>query len=107
MRSGMKHWKGKVCTLKTKVIELLNEERGLTAKIALYVVWEERVGCNSIRDIYRCCVWPVLLYCSEIWGLSMVDEARLKGVVLRIIRQMCGTRHPGRLLVLICIKELV
>lgn len=37
----------------------------------------------------------------------MVDEARLKGVVLRIIRQMCGTRHLGRLLVLICIKELV
>ena len=30
--------------------------------------------------IYQCCVRQVLLYCCETWKLTVVDEARLRGV---------------------------
>lgn len=46
--------------------------------------------------LYRYCVWSVQLYYSETWGLSVVDEARLRGLECRMIRMMCGTRLVDR-----------
>ena len=45
--------------------------------------------------IYQCCVRPVLLYCCEMWVLTVADEVRLHGVEHCMIR-MCGVRLVGR-----------
>ena len=42
--------------------------------------------------IYRYCVWPVLLYCSETWELTAAEEVRLQNVERRMIRMMCGSK---------------
>ena len=46
--------------------------------------------------IYQCCARPVLLYCCEMWELTVVDEARFCGVECRMIRMMCGVRLVDR-----------
>ena len=48
--------------------------------------------------IYQCCVRPVLLYCCEMWELTVADEMRLRGVERRMIRMMCGVRLVDRVL---------
>ena len=48
--------------------------------------------------IYQCCVRSVLLYSCETWELTVVDEARLRGVEHRIIRMMCRVRLVDRVL---------
>ena len=52
--------------------------------------------------IYQCCVRPGLLYCCEMWELTVADEARLHGVERRMIRLMCGVRLVDRVLTVLC-----
>ena len=46
--------------------------------------------------ICQCCVRPVLLYCSETWELTVVDEARLRGIERRMVWMVCGMRLVDR-----------
>ena len=48
------------------------------------------------REIYQCCVRPVLLYFCETSELTVADEARLRGVERRMIRMMRGVRLVDR-----------
>ena len=49
-------------------------------------------------EIYQCCVRPVLLYCCEMWELTVADEMRLRGVEHCMIRMMCRVRLVDRVL---------
>ena len=40
------------------------------------------------EKIYQCSVRPVLLYCCEMWELTVADEASLHGVEHLMIRMM-------------------
>ena len=55
-----------------------------------------RKQCCERGTICQCCVRPVLLYCCEMWELTVVDEARLRGVECHMIRMMCGVRLVDR-----------
>ena len=55
------------------------------------VSWEAGFIFEATREDL-CCVRPVLLYCCEMWELTVTDEARLGGVEHRMIRMMCWVR---------------
>ena len=46
--------------------------------------------------IYQCCVRTVLLYCCEMWELTVADEARLRDVDRRMIIMMCEVKLVDR-----------
>ena len=59
------------------------------------LVGKQGLSLMQRRKIYQRCVRPVLLYCCEMWELTVVDEMRLYGVEHRMIR-MCGVRLVDR-----------
>ena len=60
------------------------------------LVGKQGLSLRQWGEIYQCCVRPVLLYCCEMWELTVADEARLHGVEHRTIRMMCGVRLVNR-----------
>ena len=46
--------------------------------------------------IHHCYVRPVLLYCCEMWELTIAGEMRLHWVECHMIRMMCGVRLVDR-----------
>ena len=43
------------------------------------LVEKQGLSLKQQGKIYQCCVRPVLLYCCEMWELTVADEARLRG----------------------------
>ena len=62
------------------------------------LVGKQGLPLKKQGEIYQCCVRPVLLYCCETWELTVVDEARLRGVEHHTIKMMCGVRLVDRVL---------
>ena len=60
------------------------------------LVGKHSLSLKQWGKIYQRCVRPVLLYCFEMWKLTVADEARLRGVERRLIRMMCGVRLVNR-----------
>ena len=60
------------------------------------LVEKQSLSLKQPRKIYKCSVWPVLLYCCETWEHTVAEKARLRGVERRMIRLMCGIRLVDR-----------
>ena len=60
------------------------------------LVRKQGLSLKQRGKIYQCCVRPVMLYCCETWELTVVDDARLRGVEHRMIRMMHGVRLVDR-----------
>ena len=56
------------------------------------LVKKQSLSSKQQENINQCCVRPVLLYCCEMWDLTVVGEARLCGLEHHMIRMMCGDR---------------
>ena len=56
------------------------------------VVVKQHLSLKQRGKIYHRSVRPVLLYCCEIWELTVADEACLHGVECLMIRMMCGVK---------------
>ena len=54
------------------------------------LVGKQGLPLKQQGKIYQCCVRPILLYCCEMWELTVADEVRLCGVECCVIRMMCG-----------------
>ena len=59
------------------------------------VSWEAGFILEATGEDLSVLFRPILLYCCETWGLTVADEARLRGVERRMIR-MCGVRLVDR-----------
>ena len=62
------------------------------------LVGKQGLSLKQRGKIYQCCVRAVSLYHCETWELTVVDEARLRGVERHVIRMMCGVRLVDRVL---------
>ena len=60
------------------------------------LVGKQVLSLKQQEKIYQCCVRPVLLYSCETQELTVMDEARLRGVEHRMIRVMCRVRLGDR-----------
>ena len=65
------------------------------------LVGKQGLSFKQQSKIYQCCVRPVLLYCCEMWKLTVADEARLHGVESHMIR-MCEVSLADRVLTDVC-----
>ena len=66
--------------------------------MSLLSCWGVFLSLKQRGKTYQCCVRPVLLYCCEMWELTISDEVRLHGVEHCLIRMMCGVKLVDRLL---------
>ena len=99
---------GKFCYLGVMISYFGGASEAVNARIGsawkkfreLRGVLVEKQGLSLMQrgKIYQCCVTPVLLYCCEMWELTVVDEMRLRGVEHRMIKMMCGMRLVDRVL---------
>ena len=62
------------------------------------LVGKQGLSLKQRGTIYQCCATPVLLYCCNIWQITVADEASLLGMKRRMIRMMCGMRLVDRVL---------
>ena len=76
-------------------------------KLSEVLIGKQGLPLKQRRKIYRCCAWPVLLYFSETWELSVAGKVRLREVKCHK-RMMCGVRLLDRASsVDLCHRELV
>ena len=52
------------------------------------LVGKQRLSLKQRGKIYQCCVIPVSLYFCETWGLTVTDEARLRGLERCMIKMV-------------------
>ena len=65
-------------------------------KLSGVLVGKQGLSLMQWGKIYQCCVSPVLLYCCEMWELTVADEMRLRGVEHCMFRIICGVRQVHR-----------
>ena len=66
------------------------------SELSSVLVAKQGLSLNQQGKIYQCCVRTVLLYYYETWGLTVADEAMLRGVEHHTIRMMYGVRLVDR-----------
>ena len=66
------------------------------------LVRKQSLSSKQQGNIYQCCVRPVLLYCSEMWDLTVMDEARLCGLEHHMIRMICRVKLVDRVQLMFC-----
>ena len=77
---------------RVKCVSALKKFRELSGVL----VGKQGLSLKQREKIYQCCVRPVLLDCCERLKLTIVDEARLRGVELGMIMMMRGVRLVDR-----------
>ena len=66
------------------------------------LVRKQSLSSKQQGNIYQCCVRPVLLYCYEMWDLTVMDEARLCGLEHHMIRMICRVKLVDRVQLMFC-----
>ena len=71
------------------IVILFNVKMSEVRSLSLF--WCAWAGESTV-----CCVRPVLLYCCEMWELTVGDAGRLHQVECNMIRMLCGVRLLDR-----------
>ena len=66
------------------------------------LVKKQSLSSKQQENINQCCVRPVLLYCCEMWDLTVMDEARLCGLEHHMIRMICRVKLVDRVQLMFC-----
>ena len=69
-------------------------------KLSGVLVSKQGLSLKQQGKIYQCYARTVLLYCCEMWELTVADEGKLRGVECHMIRMMCGVRLVDRVLMM-------
>ncbi|CAF2886798.1 unnamed protein product [Rotaria sp. Silwood2] len=63
-----------------------------------YCVWHRKtVSYDAKLRIFRACVVPILLYGSEVWALTNIQERRLNSFYMKCLRTIIGANLEDRL----------
>ena len=59
------------------------------AKVGRENIFKPTIGNDSIHQIYRTIILPVVLYGCETWSLTLSEEHRLRVFENRVLRSIC------------------